>query len=54
MLLDRRQTSAHEEKNKIIQNVSQIEIYEARWLFLSQFWPLLNQALFLEAAVVVV
>jgi len=26
---------------------------EARWLFLGQFWPLLNQALFLEGAVAV-
>ncbi len=30
----------------IIRNVSQIYISEARWLFLSQFWLLLNKAPF--------
>jgi len=39
---------------EIIQSVSRIKINEARWLFLSRFWPLLNQASFLEAAGTVV
>ena len=42
----------HRVKN--IQNVSQIKINEARWLFLSQFWPLLKHASLIEAAGAVV
>ena len=38
----------------ILQSVSQIYTYEMRWLFLSQFWPLLKQASFFEAAGAVV
>jgi len=34
----------------IIQSVSRIKINKARWLFLGRFWPLLNQAVFFEAA----
>ena len=34
----------------LLQSVSQIYINKARWLFLSQFWPHLNQASFSEAA----
>ncbi len=37
-----------------IQSVPWIYIKEARWLFLSQFWPLLNRASFLVAAGAVV
>ncbi len=33
-----------------IQSVSGIKINEARWLFMGQFWPLLNQSVFLEVA----
>ena len=35
---------------KKLQSVSRIYIFDTRWLFLSQFWPLLKQATFLEAA----
>jgi len=34
----------------LLQSVSQIQINEASYLFLGQFWPLLNRASFLEAA----
>ena len=33
-----------------IQSVSPIQINEARWIFSSRFWPLLNQEPFFEAA----
>jgi len=33
-----------------MQSMSRIKINEARWLFLSLIWPLLNSASFLEAA----
>jgi len=33
-----------------LQSVSRILINDVRWLYLGQFWPLLNQAVFLEAA----
>ena len=35
---------------KKIHSVSRFYINEPRWLFLSQFWPLLNQASFYKAA----
>jgi len=34
----------------LLQSVSRILINKVRWLFLGRFWPLLNQALFLELA----
>ena len=37
-------------KDSIQQSVSRMKINEARWLFLIQFWPLLKQASFFEAA----
>jgi len=38
----------------MLQSVWWIYIYKASWLFFSQFWPLLKQASFLEAAGAVV
>jgi len=34
-------------ENLNLKSVSQIQINEARWLFSSHFWPLLNRVLFL-------
>jgi len=41
-------------KNAVLQSVPRILIYEARWLIFSQFWPLLKQEWFFEAAGAVV
>ena len=39
---------------KKLQSVCRIQTQKSRWLFLSQFWPLLKQAAFFEAAGTVV
>jgi len=46
--------NSHNRSGQTFSIAGQIYISEARWLFLSLFWPLLNWVSFLEAAWAVV